>query len=101
MNKPLHLKKLRKNLAYKVKLSNTAKKQLAKLDKPIAKRIIQWMRERIETYDNPRLWGEPLVGEFSGLWKYRIGTFRLICEIKDNLLIVLVLEIGHRKEIYS
>lgn len=93
--------KWRENLAYKAELSNGAKKQLSKLDVQTAKRIVQWLRNRIENCENPRLWGEPLVGKFTGLWKYRIGTFRLICEIKDNELIVLVIELGHRREVYN
>lgn len=89
------------NLAYNVQLTNTARKQLAKLDKHISKRIIQWVRERIEGCDNPRLWGEALVGEFTGFWKYRIGSFRLICDIRDDKLVVLVIELGNRKEVYK
>lgn len=93
--------KWRKSLVYRVEFSKTAKKQLAKLDKPVAKRIIEWLRERVDGCDNPKLWGASLVGEFSGLWKYRVGTFRLICEIRDGELIVLVIELGHRGEIYK
>jgi mRNA interferase RelE/StbE len=82
-------------------MSNMTKKQLAKLDKPISKRIIQWLRDRIDGCENPRLWGEALVGEFTGLWKYRVGNFRLICDIRDEKLIVLVVELGNRKEVYK
>ncbi len=88
-------------MGYKVELSNTAKKQLLKLDKQIATRITKWLRDRINDCENPRLWGESLVGEFTGLWKYRIGNFRLICNIQDNKLVVLVVEIGNRKEVYK
>lgn len=88
-------------MIYKVKFSNTAKKQLLKLDKQISKRITQWLRDRVDNCENPRLWGEVLVGEFTELWKYRIGSFRLVCEIRDHELIVLVLELGNRKEIYK
>jgi mRNA interferase RelE/StbE len=71
------------------------------MDRSSAKRIVTWMRDRISNCENPRLWGEALVGEFSGLWKYRIGTFRLVCQIQDDKLLVLVVELGHRREIYK
>lgn len=89
------------SLVYKVEYSQEAIRQIKKLDKQISKRILTWLDQRIVNCENPRLWGEALVGEFSGLWKYRIGTFRLICEIKDERLIVIVVELGHRKEIYK
>ena len=50
---------------------------------------------------NPRATGKALQGEFSGLWRYRVGDYRLICEIRENELVILVLEIGHRKNIYN
>ena len=71
------------------------------MDRSSAQRIVVWMRDRVNNCENPRLWGEALVGEFSGLWKYRIGTFRLVCEIQDDKLMVLVVELGHRKEVYK
>lgn len=89
------------SLVYKVEYSQEAIRQIKKLDKQISKRILDWLDQRIVNCENPRLWGEALVGEFSVLWKYRIGTFRLICEIKDERLIVIVVELGHRKEIYK
>ncbi len=89
------------SLVYKVEYSQEAIKQIKKLDKQISMRILTWLDQRIVNCENPRLWGEALVGEFSGFWKYRIGTFRLICEIQDDRLIVVVVELGHRKEIYK
>ncbi len=71
------------------------------MDRSSAQRIVLWMRDRVNNCKNPRLWGEALVGEFSGLWKYRIGNFRLICELQDDKLVVLVVELGHRREIYK
>ena len=64
-------------------------------------RIVNWIDDRLINCSNPRLWGGALVGELSGLWKYRIGNFRLICEIQDAKLTVLVVELGHRKEVYE
>lgn len=88
-------------MVYSVEYSKEAQKILKKMDRSAAQRIVVWMRDRVNNCENPRLWGEALVGEFSGLWKYRIGTFRLVCEIQDDKLMVLVVELGHRKEVYK
>ena len=84
-------------MAWTVEVSAFAQKQLGKLDKPVAKRILDWLDDRIEDCKNPRHFGEPLSGEMAGLWRYRIGDFRVICEIRDQHLIVLALSIGHRR----
>jgi len=87
-------------MVWKIEFTDVVDKQLSKLDKPTKSRILSWLDERLTNCDNPRLWGDALVGEFSGLWRYRIGNYRVICELKNNELIVLVIEIGHRKEVY-
>lgn len=88
------------NLEFKVVYSRDAQKKLQKMDKQTVKRIIEWIEYRLVNCENPRLWGEALMGNFSTFWKYRIGNYRLICEIKDTELIIQVIEIGNRKEIY-
>ena len=87
-------------MAWTVEVSNYAEKQLRKLDKPVQKRLLDWLDDRIEGCKNPRHFGEPLRGEMAGLWRYRIGDYRVICEIQDQQLIVLALAVGHRREIY-
>jgi mRNA interferase RelE/StbE len=87
-------------LAWTVKYTDTAKQQLKKLDKPIAKRIIDFMDERIANRENPYNTGKALTGPFGGLWRYRIGDYRVICDIQENVLCVLVVEIGNRGKIY-
>jgi mRNA interferase RelE/StbE len=89
------------NSAFKVFYSRDAEKQFKKMDKQSAKRILQWIELRLVDCQNPRLWGEALVGSFSEFWNYRVGDFRLICEIKDNELIIQVISVGNRKEIYK
>lgn len=79
--------------------TDEAFKNLEKLDKKIKKRILEFLQKRLN--GNPRLLGEPLTGNFKGLWRYRVGDYRLICEIKDNQLIIVLIRIGHRKEIYK
>jgi len=87
-------------LAWTVEVSDYAEKQLRKLDKPVQKRLLDWLEDRIEGCKNPRHFGEALRGELAGLWRYRIGDFRVICEIQDQQLVVLALAVGHRREIY-
>lgn len=83
-----------------VEISDFAEKQLKKLDRPVQKRILDWLEDRIESCKNPRHFGEHLKGDFSGLWRYRVGNYRVICEINDPRVTVLVLTIGHRRHIY-
>lgn len=87
-------------MAWTVKVSNYAEKQLRKLDKPVQKRLLDWLDDRIEGCKNPRHFGEPLRGEMAGLWRYRIGGYRVVCEIQDQQLVILALAVGHRREIY-
>lgn len=87
-------------MAWTVEISPFAQKQLARLDRPAAARIIDWLDDRIEGCKNPRHFGEALTGDLAGLWRYRIGDFRVICEIHDARLVVLALSIGHRRDIY-
>ena len=86
---------------YKLVFTDRAKKQLKKLDKHTAALIIGWLEKNIENCDNPRIHGKGLVENKSGQWRYRIGDYRVICEIQNEEIIVLVLEVGHRREIYE
>ena len=86
---------------YKVLFSEEAKKQLKKLDKHISILIITWIRKNLQECENPRQHGKPLVANRTGQWRYRIGDYRLICEIIDDEITILILEVGHRKNIYE
>ncbi len=88
-------------MAWKVEIGDQAEKQLKKLDRTAQKRILDYLAERIEGCKSPRHFGEPLKGNKAGYWRYRVGDYRIICEIQDQKLVVLALAIGHRKEIYS
>ena len=88
-------------MVWTVKLSDDAKRGLKKLDKSTQKRITSFLLSRLQNTDNPRATGKSLQGNLSGLWRYRVGEFRLLCRIEDGELIILVIEIGHRKEIYK
>lgn len=87
-------------MAWTIEYSDTAKDQLRKLDKPIARRIVDYMDERITDLENPRSSGKALTGPLGGLWRYRVGDYRVICEIRDGALCILVLELGNRREVY-
>ena len=87
-------------MAWTIKYSDTAKVQLRKLDKPIARRILDFMDERIADLEDPRNSGKALKGPLGGLWRYRVGDYRIICEIRDGELCILVLELGNRKAVY-
>jgi mRNA interferase RelE/StbE len=88
-------------LAWRVDLSEGAIKTLAQLDKPVARRITTFLRERVASADDPRSIGEALKGSRLGnLWKYRVGDYRLICDLQDGTLRVLVVKIGNRREVY-
>jgi len=87
-------------LAWTIDYTDTAKGQLRKLDRQIALRILDYMDERIASQDDPRSTGKALTGPLGGLWRYRVGDCRVICEIRDNELKILVVQLGNRREIY-
>ena len=88
-------------MKYKVILSEKARKALKKLDKQTSSLIIGWIEKNLEGCENPRIHGKGLTSNRSGQWRYRIGDYRLICEIQDKKIIIYVLEVGHRKKIYN
>lgn len=85
---------------WQVEISRTAEKQISKLNRVAQASILRFLRERVQFAENPRQWGKPLHGDQCGLWRYRIGDYRLICDIQDEKITVLVLRVGHRKDIY-
>ena len=88
-------------MAWQIKFDEAAKKDLAKLDKQIARRITAFLHDRVASLDNPRSIGEALTGSKLGeFWKYRVGSYRIICDIQDGAVCVLVLKVGKRSEVY-
>ncbi|MEK2485524.1 type II toxin-antitoxin system RelE/ParE family toxin [Providencia stuartii] len=88
-------------MVWTINYSERALKSLRKMDKQNARRIVDFMDLRIATLDDPRLSGKPLKGELGEFWRYRVGDYRILCEIRDNELIILAATIGHRKEVYD
>lgn len=87
-------------MAWRVDFARDAQKQLAKLDRTAARRIVRHL-EQLAMTGNLRDTGKPLKGTLSDYWRYRIGNYRAICEINDRQLLILVIEVGHRSSIYD
>lgn len=85
---------------YTVRYSERAKKQLKKLDKSAQRLILNWIGKNLEGCENPRAKGKGLLENHSGEWRYRVGDYRLICDIQDNQLTIVAISIGHRSQIY-
>ena len=87
-------------MARTVEYSERARIQLRHLDRTTARRIREYMIQRISVLENPRLRGQALTGNLRGLWRYRVGNYRVVCDIQDEVLRVLVVEVGHRGQVY-
>ena len=88
-------------MAWTVEFDPAAAKELRKLDPPVARRVIAFLRERLLPLDDPRSLGEALRGDTLGdYWKYRLGDHRIIVRIVDRRLVVIVLRLGHRGDVY-
>ena len=87
-------------MAWQIKLNPRTEKQFLKLDKSAQRKILRYLQEKIASSENPRLFGKALQGNKKGLWRYRVGDYRIICQILDQELLILVVKIGHRKNIY-
>ena len=88
-------------MTFHVELTESARKELKKLDPYTQKIILLWLNKNLEGCDNPRVFGKPLSANRIGQWRYRIGDYRVIAKIEDDKLIILVIAIGHRREIYK
>ena len=88
-------------MTWKVEFDDRAAKELRKLDKQAQQDILKYFRQRIATEEDPRRFGKRLSGDLANLWRYRVHNYRMICDIRDDTLVVLVLRVGHRKDIYD
>lgn len=86
---------------WRLRFSKRADKQLSKMDPGVRRIVVSWLIKNIDGCTDPRAHGKGLTGNRAGEWRYRIGDYRVLCEIKDDELLVLAIEIGHRREIYS
>ena len=90
-----------KILAWTVELSSGAERQLRKLDPATARRLGMYLRRLVAETADPRERGKALTGPMTGLWRYRVGDYRLVCELMEQRLVVLVVRLGHRSRIYE
>ena len=91
-------------MTYTVRYSDDAKRSLAKMkkkDPALALRIYNWIGKNLENCEDPRKTGKPLSGEFKGSWRYRVGDYKIIAEIHDDVLVILLIDIGHRSTVYD
>jgi mRNA interferase RelE/StbE len=88
------------NSGWRIEINRTAERQIKKLGRSVQRTIIRFLKERLILLDNPRQLGKPLRGEKGELWRYRVGDYRLVCDIRDEKLTVLLVQVGHRKEVY-
>lgn len=87
-------------MVWTIEYTETALGQLRKLDKQEARRIVRFLDERVSGLDEPRATGKSITGPMGGLWRYRVGDYRVVCEIQDAVLRVLVVRVGDRKDVY-
>lgn len=88
-------------MTWKVELHDDARRDLRKLDPQVVRRILRFLKDRVEGADDPRCLGEALKGSRLGdLWRYRVGDYRVVADIRDGLLVVLVVHIAHRSQVY-
>lgn len=85
-------------MIWSIEWDDRALKELRKLDKQVQQKIIKYINDRIRL--NPRIFGKELTANMSGLWRYRIEDYRIVCRIEDEKLCVMIIAVGHRKEVY-
>jgi mRNA interferase RelE/StbE len=88
-------------LVWQIEYSASAKRELKRLDKSIAKRIIDYMDSQVGNLDDAKQLGKALTGDLGAYWRYRVGDYRILCEIHDKEITVLVLGVGHRRDVYK
>jgi mRNA interferase RelE/StbE len=88
-------------MAWKIELERAAARELTKLDSQAAERLLRYLRDRVAPLDDPRSIGQALKGDrFGEFWRYRMGDYRIVAQITDSDALILVLRIGHRREVY-
>jgi mRNA interferase RelE/StbE len=88
-------------MAWRIEFAAEADRDLARLDRTIQRRIFRFLNERIAPASDPRDFGKPLLHQLAGLWRYRVGDYRILCSIEEDKFIVLVVEIVHRSSVYK
>jgi mRNA interferase RelE/StbE len=87
-------------MAWKISFDKRAEKQFAKLSEGVRLQVAEYLYQRVAEQPDPRRLGKALTGELKGFWRYRVGDYRIICELRDRELLILIIEVGHRREVY-
>lgn len=87
-------------MTWAIEWDERAVKDLSKLDRTVQRRIVRYLRRQLIGSEDPRLKGKSLSGALAGLWRYRVGDFRLVCKLEDPQMVVLVVKVGHRRGVY-
>ncbi len=87
-------------MAWTIEFNATARKQLRKLDREVARRLVGFLETRVAVSDSPRAMGKALSGRWGRLWRYRVGDYRIVADIRDDVLTVLVVRVAHRRDAY-
>ena len=87
-------------MAWTLRISETARRQLKKLDRSTAQTLLRYLNRLVQETEDPRQRGKGLTANLTGLWRYRVGDYRVICDIQDGELVVLVLQVAHRSQAY-
>ena len=88
-------------MPWRVEFDRSAARDLRKLDVQAQRLILRYLRERIATAEDPRRFGHALARDLKGLWRYRVGDYRIVAAIEDERLVVLVVTVGYRREVYD
>ena len=86
---------------WRVEFDAAAARDVRKLGHEARRAVLKYLRERIATTENPRRFGHALTGDLKGLWRYRVGDYRIVADIRDHEILVMVVTVGHRRNVYS
>lgn len=88
-------------MGYRVEYDPKAKRRIRRVDAQDRKRIKAWIDQHLVDCENPRMYGKALVGSLAGLWRYRVGRYRVLAKIQDDEILILIVDIGHRQGVYK
>lgn len=88
-------------MAWKIEFDAGVEKDLKKLGHTAQKKILQYIKDNLLTAKDPRSLGKPLLGDKKGIWRYRVGSYRLLVKIEEDHMVLLVVHVGHRKNVYN
>lgn len=88
------------NSAWRIEYEPLAQRQLKKLDRTAAVRMVTTLQSQLSKHEDPRAFGKPMIGNWTGYWRYRVGDYRAVCRIEDGIVTVFVIQVAHRREVY-